>query len=264
VEGHGYFWYAWMPFGLTGAPSMFAHMTATHLHNLLNDEVMELFVDDGGAASDTFEGMLSKLKCILTRVQERCLSLSAMKSQFFMTEAIFAGGRVGPKGIMPDLTKLMAIVDWEKPADALNLASFLGITGHFQDLVKDYVRLEQPLWDLISNVKLLEPCSKTTYHRIMLEHKLSTVWTMAHTKAFIRLKAIITTEPVLRCPKLDGTPFIVTTDGCKEGFTLPDSISAIKQATMKAIKTDATHVLRESPQWRKLRQVDPTMPSNCY
>jgi ribonuclease HI len=45
---------------------------------------------------------------------------------------------------------------------------------------------------------------------------------------------------------------------------LPDSISAIKQATIKAIKVDATRVLRKSPQWRKLRQVDPTMPSNRY
>ena len=37
IEGRGYFWYTRMPFGLTGAPSTFAHMTATHLHDLLND-----------------------------------------------------------------------------------------------------------------------------------------------------------------------------------------------------------------------------------
>ena len=218
VEGRGYFWYARMPFGLTGAPSTFAHMTATHLHDLLNDETMELFVDDGGTAADTFEDMLSKLQRILIRIRERRLSLSATKSQFFMTEAIFTGGHVSPKGVMPDPTKLTAIVNWEKPADALNLTSFLGITGHFRDLVKDYAKLEQPLRDLIRNVKLPEPCSKTTYRRIMSGYKLDPVWTLAHTKAFVRLKAIITTEPVLRCPKWDGTPFIVTTDGCKEGF----------------------------------------------
>ena len=145
IEGCGYFWYARMPFELTGAPSTFAHMTATHLHNLLNNGVMELFVDDGGAAANTFEDMLSKLQQILTCIWEQQLSLSATKSQFFMTEAVFAGGCIGPKGIKPDLTKLTAIVDWEKPTNALNLTSFLGITGHFRDLVKDYVRLEQPL-----------------------------------------------------------------------------------------------------------------------
>lgn len=35
IEGQGYFWCVKMPFGLTGAPSTFAHMTATHLHDLL-------------------------------------------------------------------------------------------------------------------------------------------------------------------------------------------------------------------------------------
>jgi hypothetical protein len=131
VEGRGYFWYAKMPFGLTGAPSTFAHMTATPMHDLLTNEVMELFVDDGGMAADSFEEMMTKLCSILERVRERKLSLSAAKSQFFMTEAIFVGRHVGPKGVLPDLTKLTAIVDWTKPQDALNLASFLGITGHF-------------------------------------------------------------------------------------------------------------------------------------
>ena len=33
VEGWGYFWYKRMPFGLTGAPSTFAHMTGQHLYD---------------------------------------------------------------------------------------------------------------------------------------------------------------------------------------------------------------------------------------
>jgi hypothetical protein len=52
----------------------------------------------------------------------------------------------------------------------------------------------------------------------MSAHKLEPVWTAQHTKTFIQLKAVITTEPVLCGPRWDGTPFIVTTDGCKEGF----------------------------------------------
>ena len=51
MEGWGYFWYKWMPFGLTGTPSTFAHMTRQHLYDLLVEEVMELFVDDGGMAA---------------------------------------------------------------------------------------------------------------------------------------------------------------------------------------------------------------------
>ena len=32
-----------------------------------------------------------------------------------MTETMFAGATVGPKGVQPDLAKLLAIVNWEQP-----------------------------------------------------------------------------------------------------------------------------------------------------
>ena len=67
VEGQGYFWYKRMPFGLTGAPSTFANMTAQHLYNLIVEEIMELFVGDGGAGADTFEEMMSKLTKIFEK-----------------------------------------------------------------------------------------------------------------------------------------------------------------------------------------------------
>lgn len=38
---------------------------------------------------------------------------------------------------------------------------------------------------------------------------------MVSTKAFLNLKAA---EPMLRGPKWDGTPFIITTDGSQDAF----------------------------------------------
>jgi hypothetical protein len=52
----------------------------------------------------------------------------------------------------------------------------------------------------------------------MAAHKLEPTWNKVHDKVFIHLKAAITTEPVLKGPKWDGSPFVVTTDGCKDGF----------------------------------------------
>jgi len=111
AEGRGYFKYLRMPFGLTGAPSTFGEMTARTLGDLVGT-LFELFVDDGAMAGDSFEGLLGDLRTLLTRVQEKGLSLLASKSRFFVTEAVFAGARVGPSGIRPDLSKLTAIVDW--------------------------------------------------------------------------------------------------------------------------------------------------------
>ena len=100
-------------FWADGAPSTFADMTAKHMHDLLVDGTIELFVDDGGSAANTFEEMMHKLTKIFMCICDRGLSLSASKCKFFMTEIVFAGTTVGPKGVQPDLKKLTAIVNWK-------------------------------------------------------------------------------------------------------------------------------------------------------
>ena len=218
VEGRGYFWYKRMPFGLTGSPSTFADMTAKHMSELLRDETMELFVDDGGSAADTFDEMMNKLTQIFTKVRKKGLSLSASKTELFMTQMVFAGATVGPQGVQPDLAKLTAIVNWKTPENATALAGFLGLTGWFRDLISGYAKKEQPLRDLLREIELPEKYTKTVYRRIMSNYKLADKWTSIHTKAFLELKAIMTAEPVLKGPKWDGTPFIITMDGCQDAF----------------------------------------------
>ena len=218
VEGKGYFWYKKMPFGLTGAPSTFADMTAKHLGDLVGNGTMELFVDDGATSADSFGEMMTKLRQILNRVREKNLSLSASKSEFFVSESIFAGAKVGENGVTTDPAKLTAIVNWPKPETALNLASFLGLTGHFRDLMRNYARVEGPLRDLLKMVKLPEKCSKSVYRSTMENFKLDRVWGESQTKAFLDLKKRLVSEPVLKAPKWDGSHFIITTDGCQEGF----------------------------------------------
>jgi hypothetical protein len=122
-----------------------------------------------------------------------------------MTEIIFAGSCIGPDGVLPDNTKLTAIVDWRQPIHLLNLSSFLGLTGYFCDLVKGYVRLAQLLTDLIRAVGIPKNVGKSAYRS-------------AHKNAFLGLKIALTSDPVLKAPRFNGTPFIVTSDGCQEGF----------------------------------------------
>jgi hypothetical protein len=43
-------------------------------------------------------------------------------------------------------------------------------------------------------------------------------WTPELNDAFLNLKLALTSEPVLRSPRYDGTPFVVTSDGCMTGF----------------------------------------------
>ena len=184
VEGQGYFAYQRMPFGLTGAPSTFAEMTATALGDLTGT-LIELFVDDGGLAGDEFETMLGNTKRLLQRISKKGLSLSATKSKFFVTEATFAGGRVGPDGIKPDLTKLTAIADWKTPTDLQNLGSFLGLTSYFRPLIKGYALIAQPLTDLARKLELPKLKGKAAYARAMKGYSLEGLWKKEHNHAFL-------------------------------------------------------------------------------
>jgi hypothetical protein len=218
VEGRGYFAYLRMPFGVTGGPSEFGHTTAQRFHDLIAKAILELFVDDGGMGADSFEEGMAKLRELLERVRREKMSLSPSKLRLFMTEAVFAGAQVGPKGVTPDTAKLTAIVDWPIPQDASHLEGFLGLTSYFRDLIKGYARLEAPLRNVLRQVDIPAGTKKATYQRIMRAYKLGAIWTPEHTKTFISLKARLISEPVLSAPQYDGTPFILTTDGCVDAF----------------------------------------------
>ncbi|KZT63757.1 hypothetical protein DAEQUDRAFT_673492 [Daedalea quercina L-15889] len=56
------------------------------------------------------------------------------------------------------------------------------------------------------------------YRRTLQNWKLAEHWGRKHTEAFIKLKKALTSEPVLQRPLWDGTPFIITMDGCQDGF----------------------------------------------
>jgi transposase InsO family protein len=135
-----------------------------------------------------------------------------------MTEAVFAGSTVGPDGIKPDLTKLTAIVNWEQPTVYGQLESFLGLTGYFRGLIKNYSRIAQPLTDLKHNSRISNNIGKGAYRKEMKMRKILGAWTAKHTKCFLDLKALLMSDPVLKGPRFDGSPFIVITDGSGRGF----------------------------------------------
>jgi hypothetical protein len=62
------------------------------------------------------------------------------------------------------------------------------------------------------------PFTKATYRRTLRDFKLIVRWEAKHTAAFLDLKAALVSRPILQAPRYDGSNFIVTSDGCQEGF----------------------------------------------
>jgi hypothetical protein len=74
-----------------------------------------------------------------------------------MSEAVYGGARVGREGIKPDVAKLEAIAKWPVPSTLHELMKFLGLTGYFRSLIKNYAWIAAPLTDFLRN---LEPAAQ--------------------------------------------------------------------------------------------------------
>ena len=126
--------------------------------------------------------------------------------------------RVGMDGIKADLSKLTAVINWQTPSTIQNLGSFLGLTGYFWPLIKNYSLLEKPLKDLLNTLGVSKASRKCVYQDAAQAHKLKNQWSWEHDKDFVILKTVLTSFLVLKGPKYDGSSFVITTDGCKDGF----------------------------------------------
>ncbi|KIK32386.1 hypothetical protein CY34DRAFT_101609, partial [Suillus luteus UH-Slu-Lm8-n1] len=62
------------------------------------------------------------------------------------------------------------------------------------------------------------PYTKNSYRRTLRGFKLHNLWAEKHTRAFLDLKAVPVSKPILQAPQYDGSNFVVTSDGCMEGF----------------------------------------------
>ena len=207
--------------GCLWSPACFADLTAHAFKDLLLELKLETFIDDNGMAGNDFEELLQWFHWFLERCRELGLSLSPSKLQLFMREVVFGGSRVGVDGIKLDIAKLETVAKWPQPANLLDLMRFLRLTGYFRLLIKDYARIVAPLTDLQRNLDMPQPnikAGRRKYRQYLRDRKLDTYWMPRHDRAFIKLKRVLTSEPVLRAPKFDGTPFILTTDRCKDGF----------------------------------------------
>lgn len=202
TEGHGYVCYCRMPFGLTGAPTNFGDMAASALRDLIG-LLFELYIDDTSMAGDDFNEKLSRLRRFFKCVCAMRLSLSSTKTQLLMSEVVFAGAWVGKDGIKPDLTKIAAVVNWEIPNTIHNLMQFLGLTGYFRSLTKGYTRCAAPLTDLVR--RLGTPPEGQQVGRYKHRQHLRNTQLRLHlgpkqTQAFMDLKQVLVTEPVLKGP----------------------------------------------------------------
>ena len=176
---HDHYEYWVMPFGLCNAPSTFQAAMNSLLSPFLR-KFASVFFDDILIYSATFNDHLHHLECVFNSLLQAHYYLKQSKCLIGQRQLDYLGHIISGSGVRPNPTKIQAIVEWATPRSPKDLRAFLGLTGFYRKFVQGYAAIAAPL--------------------TKLHCKNAFQWTSESQDAFDKLKAVMTTAPILSLP----------------------------------------------------------------
>jgi len=174
---YGSFKYRVLPFGLSNGPSVFQRFMNTTFFDYL-DRFMTAYVDDILIYSKTLEEHKEHVNLVLQRLREAGLQASIRKCEFHVQRTKYLGYIITTDGIEVDPEKVAVIAQWTVPTTVQGVLSFLGFCNFYRRFIRAYSRVAKPLYRL-------------TKHDTPFE------WSSQCQEAFDKLKAMLTSAPVL-------------------------------------------------------------------
>ncbi|KAL0412907.1 UNVERIFIED_CONTAM: Retrovirus-related Pol polyprotein from transposon.6 [Sesamum radiatum] len=120
-----------MPFGLTNSPAAFMALMNRTFQEYL-DQFVIVFIDDILVYSNNWEEHKQHLRIVLQILKEKELYAKLSKCGFWVNQVVFLGHVISGDGVMPDPSKVKAIMEWRVPKNANEVRSFLGLAGYYR------------------------------------------------------------------------------------------------------------------------------------
>ncbi|EOY19707.1 Retrotransposon protein [Theobroma cacao] len=146
------------------------------------DKFVVVFIDDILIYSKSREEHEQHLKIVLQILREHRLYAKFSKCEFWLESVAFLGHVVSKEGIQVDTKKIEAVEKWPRPTSVTEIRSFVGLAGYYRRFLKDFS-------------KIVAPLTKLTRKDTKFE------WSDACKNSFEKLKACLTTAPVLSLPQ---------------------------------------------------------------
>lgn len=198
VTPQGQYEFQRMPFGLCTAPSVFQRFINDIFSDLITDGTLLVYLDDLIIPSITEEEGISKLEKVLKRSEEFGLEFNWKKCHFLKKEIQYLGYIICDNEVRPSQEKIKAVANFKKPNNVKTVQSFLGLTGYFRKFIRNYSLIAKPMTDLLKKDAVFDFDDRCE-------------------KAFIELKQILCSSPVLRIfnPDLETE---LHTDASADGY----------------------------------------------
>jgi hypothetical protein len=194
---YGLYEYLVMSFGLTNAYAHFMYlMNSVFMPEL--DKFVVVFIDDILIYSKSEEEHAQHLRVILQRLRDHQLYAKFSKCAFWLKEVLFLGHVISTEGIAVDPSKVQEVLDWKSPKSVMQICSFLGLAGYYRGFIPNFSKIAKPMTQL-------------------LEKEAKFKWSPQCEEAFLTLKKLLTTAPVLAQPYIEK-PFDVFCDASGTGI----------------------------------------------
>jgi hypothetical protein len=148
------------------------------------DKFGMVFIDDILIYYKNEEEHEKHLRIILQRLQDHQLYAKFSKCVFWLKEVPFLGHVISAEGIAVDPSKVQEVLDWKSPKSITQTCSFLGLAGYYRRFIPNFSKIAKPM------TKLLEKDAKFK-------------WSEECEEAFLTLKKLLTTAPVLAQPDIE-------------------------------------------------------------
>ena len=176
----GHFDWKVVPFGLTNAPGHCMNVISSVLQPFLYRFCMVL-LDDIIVYSKSVEEHLEHLRLIFEALEVAKLFIKRSKCEFCVARLHYLGHVVSAAGIEAEGDKLQAMRAFPIPSSVRDVRAFLGLTGYYRKLIRDYSKVAAPLTD-VTKGGADGPVELTDEQRRCFEH----------------LKLLMLTAPILR------------------------------------------------------------------
>lgn len=194
----GHFQFRVLPFGLHGAPATFQRMMDQILQGA--EMFAAAYLDDIIIFSQSWEEHRGHLQEVLKRIKTAGLTIRPDKCALAKAETQYLGYVLGHGVVRPQVGKIQAIKNAERPVTKKQVRSFLGLVGWYRRFVPNFSARAVAL------TNLTKKC-----------HPNKVNWTMDCEKAFQDLKDSLCEEPVLQSPDFEKL-FTVQTDASEHGL----------------------------------------------
>ena len=147
----GNYSYQRLPMGIKESPDI----AQQYMESIFRDmEDLEVYIDDVGIFSKTWEDHLTTINKVLHILQNHNFTVNPLKCEWGVKETDWLGYWLTPQGLKPWKKKIQAILNMQRPADMTQLRSFIGGINFYRDMFPARSHMLAPLTSQVGKKKL--------------------------------------------------------------------------------------------------------------